>query len=438
MKKNQDSVFDYLCSVKLAIFLLISLAVTSIFGTLIPQGEPLNFYQEKFNPNFFNLIKLFKLYDAYNSWWFLTLLNLFSVNLICCTLKRLPITIKLLKRDILDADEEKLLKAPLKTTFEISKANDYSSKIKKIFGNTKTKKIDENTEIIASEKGKINYLGVYILHSSILVIFIGAIAGGILGFKGNLMLLEGEKSNHIINTKTSDEIPLGFEVRCDKFAVEFYENGRMPKEFRSDLTIIDNGQEVVKTQIIVNKPLKYKGITFYQSSYQAVPEITIEVDKNDNKKEVISLSAFDTIIIPGSSLSLGILQFLPDVHGSPAARIWVTDGKDFTDAQWVLQGKSKVFGHGTGQEFKIHLSDVNEKFMTGLQVKKDPGVWIVWLGCAGLIFGFVVVFWIPHRRLWVLIKNNKIIVAGQTNKNQFQFEKDFEMLCKKIEEASNL
>jgi len=438
MKKNKDSVIDYLCSVKLAIFLLIVLSVTSVFGTLIPQGEPLNFYQERFNPTFFNLIKLFRLYDAYNSWWFLTILNLFSVNLICCTLKRLPLTIKLLKKNILDTDAEKISRISMKKTIDITNNNDYSSKIKGILGNTKSKKLDDGSEIITSERGKINYLGVYILHSSILIIFLGGILGAILGFKGNLMLLEGEKSSRIINPRTSEEIPLGFEVRCDKFAVEFYDDGRMPKEFRSDLAIIDNNLEVLKTQIIVNKPLTYKGITFYQASYQSVPEISIEIEKKNNKKETLKLSAFDTINIPETSLSLGILQFLPDVHGVPAARIWISDGKNFTDAQWVIKDKSKVFGIGTEQEFKIYLSEVTEKFMTGLQVKKDPGVWIVWLGCAGLIFGFIVVFWIPHRRLWVLIKDNKILIAGQTNKNQFQFERDFDMICKKIEETAKV
>jgi len=436
MKENKNSVFDYLCSVKLAIFLLIALSVTSIIGTLIPQGEPLNFYQEKFNPTFFYLIKLFQINDAYNSWWFLSLLNLFSINLICCTLKRFPFTMKILKKDILETDEEKLLRMPLKKIIDISekslKTIDFAAKIKQIMGNVKTKLLDDGAEIIASEKGKINYLGVYILHSSILIIFIGGILGSFLGFKGNLMLLEGEKSNQIINPKTSDEIALAFEVKCEKFAVEFYENTGMPKEFRSDLTIIENGNEVFKQQIIVNKPLKYKGITFYQASYQAVPELTLVIEKKDLKKEVLTLSAFDTINIPDTSLSLGILQFLPDVHGTPAARIWVTDGKDFTNSQWVLMGKSKVFGQGTDQAFSIYLSDVKEKFMTGLQVKKDPGVWIVWLGCSGLIFGFIVVFWVPHRKLWVMVKNNKIIIAGQTNKNQFQFDKDFETFTKKI------
>lgn len=437
MKENsKETLFDILASVKLAIFLLIALSVTSIFGTIIPQGEPINFYQERYNPTFFNLIKLFRLYDAYNSWWFLTLLNLFSINLICCTLKRLPFTLKLLKRDILDVDGEKITKMPLKNTIEIQKSGSIYDEIKKIFKDHKSKELTDGSRILAWEKGKINYLGVYVLHLSILVIFAGAIVGGIWGFKGNMMLLEGEKSNHIVNNRTSDEIQLPFEVRCNKFTVEFYEDGRTPKEFRSSLTIIEDNKEILTTDIIVNKPLKYKGITFYQSSYQAVPEISISIEK-DNNSESITLSAFDTINIPNTELTMGILQFLPDVHGFPAARIWVTDGKDFTEAQWILLGRSKNFGQGTNNAFKLHLIDVNEKFMTGLQVKKDPGVWVVWLGCFGLVVGFVIVFWIPHRRIWILIEENKLTIAGQTNKNKYQFEREFEELTNKISKLNH-
>jgi cytochrome c biogenesis protein len=68
-------------------------------------------------------------------------------------------------------------------------------------------------------------------------------------------------------------------------------------------------------------------------------------------------------------------------------------------------------------------------------VKKDPGVWIVWLGCTAMLLGFVVVFWAPHRKTWLWIGkkdgNNIVVLSGQSNKNKIQFEKDF----KKIEDA---
>lgn len=87
--------------------------------------------------------------------------------------------------------------------------------------------------------------------------------------------------------------------------------------------------------------------------------------------------------------------------------------------------------------YRISLTNAKQRYLTGLQVKKDPGVWIVWLGCTVLIFGFAIVFWVPHRRMWLWIgrRNGKtaVILSGQTDKNKLRFEKD----VKKIEEALN-
>ena len=53
-----------------------------------------------------------------------------------------------------------------------------------------------------------------------------------------------------------------------------YKNGA-PKEYRSSLTILENGEPVLTKDIIVNDPLQYKGISMFQSSYgEMSPERT--------------------------------------------------------------------------------------------------------------------------------------------------------------------
>jgi cytochrome c biogenesis protein len=79
------------------------------------------------------------------------------------------------------------------------------------------------------------------------------------------------------------------------------------------------------------------------------------------------------------------------------------------------------------------LEDVQQRNYTGLQVTKDPGVWIVWLGCGMMIFGLFVAFFMSHRRLWVRLCHDPervdrylLSVAGSANKNKPGFEKEFE------------
>ena len=51
---------------------------------------------------------------------------------------------------------------------------------------------------------------------------------------------------------------------------------------------------------------------------------------------------------------------------------------------------------------------------TGLQVAKDPGVWIVWLGCTLMMAGYLyVAFFMSHRRIWVRIENGTVTIGGQ-------------------------
>ncbi|NPA95566.1 MAG: cytochrome c biogenesis protein ResB, partial [Thermodesulfobacteria bacterium] len=117
----------FFSSVKLAIFLFIVLALTSIIGTVLPQGESLQFYLENYGPFYFKIIKTFHLYDTYHAWWYLALMGLFSINLVVCTIKRLPYTLRLFKRDYLNLSKDDLLRRPLKAQWEAKPKTDLTS-----------------------------------------------------------------------------------------------------------------------------------------------------------------------------------------------------------------------------------------------------------------------------------------------------------------------
>jgi len=442
-KKKSNPIWNFITSVKLAVFLLLTLAATSIIGTVIPQGEPLQRYLEYYGPGFFKVIKALNLYDTYNSWWFLTLLGLFALNLIACTIRRIPFTIKLWKKDSLDLDLNRLLRFRLRKQWNAPGTPNphLLEKVKAVFqdqaGSVSAEKDLEGGHLFMVEKGKWSYWGLYGLHASILIVLVGAVIGSLTGFKGNLMLPEGQAADHVLDRKSGESQPLGFSIRCDKFTVSFYDTGA-PKEFRSDVTILEDGKEVLKTPLRVNSPLTYKGITFYQASYQPMPEAEIKLTSPDGKETSVTLPAFQKVPVPDLRLVLGLYQYLPDVHGVPAVRVWIEDGNSPARTIWVLKGNTKEFNNGS-DTYRVSLIEVRNKYMTGLQVKKDPGVWIVWLGFFLMIAGFVVVFWVPHRRmyLWVGEQNGKVsvILAGQSNKNKIHFEKDFEKVAQAIEKS---
>ncbi|MGD8336009.1 MAG: cytochrome c biogenesis protein ResB, partial [Desulfobacterales bacterium] len=82
-------------SVKLTVTLLMTLAATSIIGTLIPQNESPENYRRAFGEFYYRLFEILGIFDMYHSWWFQLLLVLLTVNIIVCSLNRLSATLKI-------------------------------------------------------------------------------------------------------------------------------------------------------------------------------------------------------------------------------------------------------------------------------------------------------------------------------------------------------
>ena len=111
---------------------------------------------------------------------------------------------------------------------------------------------------------------------------LGGLVGKFWGFQGRLNLEEGQSANILELTDPQGQKTLDFAVRLDHFQVQYYPNGT-PREFRSDLTFVKQGQEVKQAVCRVNDPVSFEHLTFYQSSYQAVPKgaVALEVTSGD-------------------------------------------------------------------------------------------------------------------------------------------------------------
>ncbi len=69
---------------------------------------------------------------------------------------------------------------------------------------------------------------------------------------------------------------------------------------------------------------------------------------------------------------------------------------------------------------------------TGLQVTRSPGQWLVFPGCLLLAVGVFFMFYLPQRRLWVIIKpegeKSSLTLAGSALRNRYDFDKEFELI----------
>jgi len=275
---------------------------------------------------------------------------------------------------------------------------------------------------------------VYVVHLSILIIFIGAIIGSFLGFKGTVMLPEGESTTRIFASDSSEPIDLGFEVLCNSFSIDYYPNG-MPKEYASVLTVRENGKDILKKMIEVNKPLTYKGITFYQSSYQAYQNFIVSiVIQPDKTGKIFTIPYQQEMEWPEKNIRFGIVNAEGTGDSVTRIKIWMKHGDLPASTFWVDNGKDASIPSGD----KTVAVSAKQMFATGLQVAKDPGVWLVYLGCSLMLIGLYVSFFVSHQRLWLLLRPGKgdagtgIVLAGGSNKNQTGFARSFAKLADRL------
>ena len=443
--KTKNPFWALFSSVKLALFLLIALASTSIIGTIVPQSKPAGFYVQTYGPNLARFMQTLSIPDMYNSWWFMILLAVFGLNLIVCSIERIPNAWRLVTMDNLATDPERLKKMGMRKSFIVEGSlNEAEEKASTFLGKNgwKTEKKDkEGATMLFSQKGGWTRFGVYIVHSSILIIFFDyfilspRVAKTILrnpnfAFKGSIMIPESQQTDVIYSFQSGVQIPLGFTVRCDYFTIDYYQNG-MPKEFLSKLTVLEDGKEVLKQDIEVNYPLVYKGITFYQSSYQPYQDFILNLQNNTTGLSKSSIvPAREQINWEEGGVRFGIINMKTRGESVLELKIWFTDDKADPSVFWIEPGREAVIERPTGN----YTLSTKQLYATGLQVAKDPGVWWVYIGCGLMLVGLLIAFFLSHRKIWALVyeENGKttVLFAGSAHKNKVGFEKTFETLVK--------
>jgi cytochrome c biogenesis protein len=439
------AVWDFFCSLKLTIGTLILLAITSIIGTVVQQNLPAEEYLKVYSETTYRILGSLQFFDMYHSWWFLSLLGIFTLNLISCSIKRLPRVWKTVREPVLIADdthfrtlanaEEILVKG--KTVEQVRET--LSGLLGQHFATPIVTPAEDKVHLFSQKMAWARF-GVYVTHLSIIIIFVGAIIGSLWGYKAYVNIVEGTATDKVWPRGQDVPLELGFSVRCDAFSVSFYEGTGRPKEFKSILTVVDGGQTVIdKRPIIVNDPLTYKGITFYQSSYGPTGDPTINLRvraRATGEVQELTVRKGQRVALPGGD-SFRVADFTPTFQTfGPAARFEVFPKGGGPSRSFVVLQAFPDFDAQRGDEHIFSLLEFKQTYYTGLQVAKDPGVWVVWLGCALLVCGSMTAFFLSHRRLWVTIQpvDNRVGVriGGSAHRNQPAFELAFEELKKQI------
>jgi cytochrome c biogenesis protein len=446
-----QQVWDFFCSLKLTIFLLITLAITSIIGTIIPQYPNIDErYWATISAGRKAFYEKLDFFDMYHSWWFLALLALFSVNLISCSIKRLPhvftfvsepaTTISETQQKIFSSKEVKLQSTSLEDA-----RDKLAAFLGKRFSAPVSTQVGNQYHLFA-QKNAWCRLGVYVVHFSILVIMAGTIIGNIWGYKGFAAIVEGETITSV-KARNGQDVPLGFEVKCDQFTVSFYDAPggggptQMPKEFKSILTLTENGKEIPgykHARVIVNEPLTYKGITFYQSSYGQANDpstffFTVRQREGGKIEQLALRPGTQTRLPDGRSVSIVDLTENP---GEGLAAVLGLSDKGGEPKFFKVFKNNPGLDELRGDSVIFAFTGTDARMYTGLQVNKDPGVWVVWTGCIMMCLGLCIAFFMSHKRVWIVVQHGYARIYGNASKNQPGFLNEFEALADELQKQN--
>lgn len=442
MNDRQNRIWRFFASVQLALWLIGLLAATSIIGTFIQQDKPLEYYLDQYGAGMTRLLQTLDIIpNMYNSWWFISLLIIFAVNLIVCSLDRLPGTWRLIKQDNLNLSPARLEKMPLKREIKFEEeppaAAERLQSLMAASGWQTSRRTGEAGTLLFAQKGAWSRLGAYLIHLGIMVIFSGALIGGIWGFKATILFPEGETVDFVVdsNSATAELIPLDFAIYLDEFEISYYPDGT-PREFRSDLIITDPAVGPPwRTSILVNHPLRHRGITFYQADYRALEQYLVHIRNLATEQENYLLA------IPGQELTWPEENLFLELAASRADQL-----KRAHEYRVSLQSpgaEPSVFTMRNRQTVTVERPEglygvyIQQRYATGLAVAKDPGVWVVYTGFALMMLGLYLAFMVSHRRLWLSLTPaeegaTRLLFCGGSNRNRPSFDRRFAELAARL------
>ena len=455
LKSIWSKVHETLASVRTGIILIIVVGVFSAVGTIIlqrPTSEPEDI-QRAYSPQTLAWLDRLGLTDIFHAWWFLLLLCLFCVCLILVSLDRWPNAWKVYAKPIRFAGPA--FRASLPQTvkiavFDEAGALSIAERILARFGLKPEQVTEGGATGLYVERQRFSVLAVYLVHLSLLCIFAGYIVDGIVGYRGNIQISEGEARGQITlrdNRGGESKKTLPFLIRCNGVGEETYADGS-PKKYWSELALIKDGKEVAAKTIVVNDPFVYQGIRIYQSSMgqSGTPKVltfTATPIKGGEVAEAAVPLDGKAILPDGETLS--ILRWVPDYYvqdnevykksddpENPAVQLGLTDAKGETKKLWILYSQmNSTKGQDAPYEFAIKNATWTK--FTGLEVSHQPGQFGVWIGVVLMAIGLVIAFYTQHIRIWATIVDDSnggklLWVGGTTNKNRDRFQAKFEQI----------
>ena len=419
----------WISDLRLAIALLLLIAVASGVGTAIPQKEETAFYHQLYDPHPWlgllggdGVLRL-QLDHVYSSGWFLGLLAWLGLSLILCSWRRQWPALQASLRWIDYRSPRQLSKLSVAETLVTAQPVAGLERLEADLRGSGWQ-IRRQDDRLAARRGVIGRVGPLLVHAGMVVLMVGAAWGALGGQRLERFLAPGRELE-LLDSRGSTQVTLAL----DDFHIQRDPAGR-PEQFSSSLRLIPPADTAPPTEaaISVNHPLRYRGMTLYQADWSLA---TISLQLGRSPVLELPLQSFPQL---GDQLWGLVLPTRPD--GSEPVLLSLTSE----------QGPVQVFGPdgvalaqlvpgGEAQEVKglpIRVASVLPA--SGILLKRDPGVPLVYTGFAIALLGGALSL-VATRQLWAIADGpgGRLHVAGLCNRNLTAFASELPALLQRLQ-----
>jgi cytochrome c biogenesis protein len=413
--RGLEWLWHFISSMRVAMVIMLGIALLGVAGSLLVQApqavlddpaakaEWLESVRPKYG-GWTNILDTVGLFQVFNSIIFRILVAALTISLIACSIHRIPGMIHTARNPRIDVGPAFFEHAPQHEAIVVRRSPEETRvAVEGVLRARRYRTLtsDDGTVHIYADRFRLAPFAGLVGHLSLVVIMAGAIIGGMFGYRDSqFTLAEGQ------TLPVAAEA--GVTIQLLDFTDRYDTTTGAPIDYASQVVLYKSGVEVDRHTVRVNDPLRYNGLTFYQAFFGAAATMSVKDAEgnalltssgvplawttNDEGRHIGSFS------IPGTpyvgwvtgTLGTGDTFIAP---GQVRVELYTTGEGSLVDSKVIDQGKPATIGNLT-------MTFERESQFTGLNIARDPGVPLIWIGSFLLFVGFVIRFTVPHKRIW--------------------------------------
>ncbi len=487
-----------------ALWLLLALAVATVIATFVPQ-EPVipstvADWREgiagpgKTTAAAFDALGLF---DVFGSPWFMALTVLLVVSLTGCLIPRVRTFLRNVRRPPVPG--RNLHRVSTRVELESPMAPERAAALahallrrRRFRARTVPAEASPTGNLqVAAERGHWREGGSIAFHLSFYLLLAGGVLGHLLGFTGQVNVVEGSsfadtRLSYIGGANPGRLFSMdqhrGFVVRLDDFDVSYFEpegtdeagrEQRTPREFVSRVTILEGGQERAQEEIRVNEPISYDGMKLYQVRFGFAPRIEVSTANGTPlyseavqlldaggavwtgvakvaSFDVESQIALELVLLPDAAFGpdgvplsrspeprnprLAVVLWYGELgleRNVPATEFDRENGRRLEQPLILSPGET-----GTFEPLGLTVSFPELPYWSGFQVSHERGRWLLLAGSILLLGGLIPSLYAYRRRLWVDVQpvgeGCRVVLAGVALQRKPLFAEAFDEIASEL------